>query len=321
MTTSSDAPRVDFESLNRSFYQENGPGEFIRMRLYALCIVGGSYERFKGILADGVDFAKCHIQLTPVEDDDPDGSLEQSDEAFRQHFLRIETHHLKHLAIETLLRMFLGHRGFPACPWHEISSLTNFREFKDAVRESIVEAEPDDLQSGVLDVLLGRSGDLTTATDSDLDASNNPSRLLRSFAADWLDEAKSYNATKHGLTAIPGAAHLQIGAEDGEMMDIGYGDSLEHLSYGRWEDDERACSVTTRWIRLEQAIGTIVIVVEMLKSLWSVARCRYGLSKTYQTFRLSGSAFSVENLRELETGSAIEMSRPGFVERRPPASS
>ena len=316
MTTDGQRIRAHFAPLNQSFYQKHGPGDFILMRLYSLCIVGGSYDRFKEILFDGVEFAKCEVRLTPAEDDDPDGLGEQSDEALRLHYVRIETHHLKHLAIETLLRMFLGHRRYPACPWYEISSCTDFRQFKDAVRESIVEAEPDALQSGVLDVLLGRSGDLTTATDSDLDASDNLSRFLRSFATDWLAEAKSYNATKHGLTAIPGAAHLRIGAEGGEMEDIGYGDSLTHLSYEEGEDNEWVPSVTTRWIRLEQAVATIFIVVDMLNSLWSVARCRYGLSETYKTFRLSGSAFSIENLREMETGSAIEMSRPIFPERR-----
>ena len=317
MTTPRDQIPAHFASLNRAFYQEDGPGDFILMRLYALCVVGGSYDRFKDILADGIDFAKCQVQLTQTEGDDPDELLERSDDAFRQHFLRIETHHLKHLAIETLLRMFLGHKGFSACPWYKISSLTKFWEFKDIVQRSIVETEADDLQSAVLDVLLGRSGHLTSATDSDLDVSDNLSRFLRSFAAEWLEEAKSYNATKHGLTAIPGAAHLRIGAEGEEIVDIGYGDSLQHLSYGEWEDNERIWSVTTRWIRLEHAVATIVIVVEMLKSLWSVARCRYGLSETYGTFRLPGSAFSMENLREMETGSAIEMSRPVFAERCP----
>ena len=311
MNSSSDDLPADFESLNRSFYRENGPGEFILMRLYALCVIGGSYDRFKDILADGVDFAKLQLGWSLVEDDDPDGLLEQADEAFRQHFLRIETHHLKHLAIETLLRMFLGHRGFPACPWYKMSSLTDFRKFKDAVRKSLVEADQEDLQSGVLDVVLGRSGDLTTATDTDLDASANLSRFLRSFADDWLNEAKSYNATKHGLTAIPGDAQLSIGVEGGEMVGIGYGDSLEHLSYGPWEENQRTWSVTTRWIRLEQVVGSTLIVGEMLKSLWSVARCRYGLSETYRTFRLSGSTFSIENLQEMDTGSAIEMSQTG----------
>ena len=317
MTTPRERIPAHFASLNRAFYQEHGPGDFILMRLYALCVVGGSSDRFEEILADGIDFAKCQLQLRPTEDADPDGLQEQSNEAFRQHFLRIETHHLKHLAIETLLRMFLGHRGFPACPWYEISSFTKFWQFKEAVRESIAEAEPDALQSGVLDVLLGRSGDLTAATESDLDASENLSRFLRSFASDWLDEAKSYNATKHGLTAIPGAAHVRIGADGGEMVDVGYGDSLQHLSYEKQEGGERVWSVTTRWIRLEQAVGTIVIVMEMLKSLWSVARCRYGLSETYGTFRLSGAAFSIEKLREIESGAAIEMSWEAFVEPRP----
>ena len=317
MTTPRERIPAHFASLNRAFYQEHGPSDFILMRLYALGVVGGSFDKFEEILADGIDFAKCQLQLRPSEDADPDEQQEQSNEAFRQHFLRIETHHLKHLAIETLLRMYLGHKGFPACPWYEISSMTDFRKFKKAVRRSIVEAEPDDLQSGVLDVLLGRSGNLTTATDSDLEISNNLAGFLRSFAAEWLDEAKSYNATKHGLTAVPGAAYMRIGTEGGEMVDVGYGDSLQHLSYGKWEDDERVWSVTTRWIRLEQAVGTIVIVMEMLTSLWSVARCRYGLSETYGTFRLSGSAFSIEKLREIESGSAIEMSREVFSERRP----
>ena len=38
-----------------------------------------------------------------------------------------------------------------------------------------------------------------------------------------------------------------------------------------------------------------------------------------QNIRLSGSAFSIENLYEMDTGSAIEMSRPAFVERRSPS--
>ena len=74
--------------------------------------------------------------------------------------------------------------------------------------------------------------------------------------------------------------------------------------------------MATRWILLEQAVGSIYIVGQILTSLWSIARCRYGLSGTYGTFRLSGSAFSIEDLREMDTGSAVERSRSVFVERR-----
>lgn len=316
MTPTNDDIRAHVEPLNRTFYQENGPGDFILMRLHALLVVGGEYGRFKEILAGGIDYAKCHVRLPPTEDD-PDGLLEQSDREFQQYFLRIEAHHLKHLAIETLLRLFLGHRGYPACPWYEISRCTIPSEFKKTIRTRIVEAEANDLQSGVLDVLLGRSGNLASATDSDLDVSDNLSRFLRAFASDWLEESKSYNATKHGLTAVPGGVYFGIGVQGEKMVDMGYGDSLQHLSHGKWRKDERVWSVTTRWIRLEQAVAAIVIVVEMLKSLWSVARCRYGLAETYGTFRLPGSAFSIENLREMEPGSALEMSRELFRERRP----
>lgn len=320
MTVPSSPQAPDFDSLNQMFYQEHGPGEFILMRLYNLGVVGGSFEKFKDILAGGIDYADCQVLPTITEDDDAEGTLKQSEEAFQQHFLRIETHHLKHLAIETLLRMFLGHKRYPLCPWLKMSSFTNFREFKKTVDADIVEAGRDVLQSEVLDVLLGRSGDLNSATDSDLDVSDNLARLLRVFSSGWLDEAKSYNATKHGLTAVPGAADVKVGVEGEEMMPVGFGDSLTHLTYGPWKDNERTWSVTTRWIHPEQAVATILLAAEMLMSLWSVARCRYGLSETYGTFRLSGSVFSIENLREMGTGSALEMSRTVFPQRRHPSS-
>ena len=316
MTPTSDDIRAHAGLLNRSFYQENGPGDFILMRLYALCVVGGCYDQFKDILAEGVDFAKCKVQLMPTEGNDPDGLHARSDEEFRQHFLRIESHHLKHLAIETLLRMFLGHRGFPACPWYEISSFTNFKKFKKAVRTSIVESEIDGLQSGVLDVLLGRSGDRTTSTADDLDISHNLSKFLQAFAADWLSEANSYNATKHGLTAIPGVAHLRTVAENEEIVDLGYAEFLTHLSYEINDDNTRVWSMTTRGISLEHAVASIMIVIEMLDSLWSVARCRYGLSETYRTFRSPESVLSIDNLRDVEIGPAFAASFEIFSEPR-----
>ena len=73
MTPTSDDIRAHVEPLNRSFYQENDPGDFLLVRLYALCVAGGSYDRFKEILFDGIDFANNQILLTPAEDDDPDG--------------------------------------------------------------------------------------------------------------------------------------------------------------------------------------------------------------------------------------------------------
>ena len=311
MTNGSNLPPPDFESLNRLFYQEIGPAEFICMRLYSLCVIGGAQEAFKNILSNGVEFAGVSITLRSVEESDV--SLEQSDDAFCEHFLRIEAHHLKHLAIETLLRMFLGHKGYPACPWYVISKETNFAQFKKAVSNKIVEAELDVLQSDVASVILGRSNAVADATDEDRDTSLNLACFLKSFATDWLAESKSYNATKHGLTAIPGAASLRIGPD---MIELGYGDSLSHLSYGEWNGDERVWSLKTRWIRMREAVGTIGIVTKMLASLWSVARARYCGSDNPRIFRLPSSAFSLDDLRDLESCSAREMSVPKFRETR-----
>lgn len=216
------------DSLNRTFYQQNGPADYLLMRLYNLAVVGGAQEAFKEILAQGVEYEELKVILKEVDDiSDEEGS--QSDDAFRNHFLRIEVHHLKHLAIETLLRLFLGHRGLPMCPWIEISGETNPGRFKRSVTDHLINGDPPELVSDVLEIMLG----LPRASNSDdhREIGNNLAELLRFFALEWLDEAKSYNATKHGLTAIPGDASFSVGPQGKEPTTLGHGDSLTHLTY------------------------------------------------------------------------------------------
>ncbi|MCY3631065.1 MAG: hypothetical protein OXH29_00135 [bacterium] len=303
-----------FQSLNSQFYREHGPGEYILLRLYSLCLVGGSYDTFKDAISKGIDFAT--LQMKPETVDDPDEETVKSEEALRDHFVRIEAHHLKHLAIETLIRLFMGHKNVPRCPWLEISKETDFRAFKNKVRKQIVEADEGQLQTEVAKVFLGYSGELSSATDEQLDVSQNLVQFLIAFAREWLEEAKSYNATKHGLTAVPGDAVFSIGSKEEEQTTLGYGDSLAHLSHKSWDGDEREWSLTTRWIRLEQAVGTIAIVHQMILPLWSIARARYcGVTK-YITSALSSSDFSVEKLREIEGCPMIEASMTVLAEYR-----
>ena len=196
-----DEVRPDFDSLNRLYYQEDGPAEFILMRLYSLCLIGGEYEAVKELLVKGAEYAGFPIRLEPAQESTPE--LERQDKAFHEHFLRIEAHHLKHLAIEALLRLFMGHRGLPACPWWEISRNSVPGDFKDDVERHIVEDWTDELQSHVAEVFLALPRDLDSLSEEDRDVSQNLATFLRVFAGDWLDESKSYNATKHGLTAVP----------------------------------------------------------------------------------------------------------------------
>ena len=161
-------------------------------------------------------------------------------------------------------------------------------------------AERETLQSDVAFAILGHSGDFTTASEEILNHSSNLARFLRLFASDWLAEAKSYNATKHGLTAIPGEANFSIGISPDEMIEIAYGDRLAHLSTKGWIDDRRDWAVTTRWIRKEQAVPSTYITIQMLRSLWSVARVRYGLSENSAPVELPPSDFTPEKLQEME---------------------
>ena len=266
MTVGEELIPPDFDDLNQQFYQEDGPGEYQVMRLHALCVIGGAYEPFKDILSEGVEFAGTTLSLVGSTDG-PDEPAIEADRAFQQHYVRIETHHLKHLAIETLLRLFLGHKDSPECPWFEISKEFMPGKFKEVVETNIANAEPETLQSSVAFVILGHSGDLTTASEEILNYGANIARFLRLFASDWLEEAKSYNATKHGLTAIPGEANLSVGVAPDRMVEIAYGDRLAHLSTNRWINGRRDWAVTTRWIRKEQAVPSIYLTIQMLRAL------------------------------------------------------
>ena len=316
MTVDEELIPPDFDDLNRQFYHEDGPGEFLLMRFHALCVIGGAYEPFKDILAEGVEFAGSTLSLDST--DDPDSTEVESDRAFQQHYLRIETHHLKHLAIETLVRLFLGHKESPECPWFEISKELNFRKFKEAVDTLIVNAGRETLQSDVAFVILGHSGDLTTASEEVLNYSSNLARFLRLFASDWLQEAKSYNATKHGLTAIPGEANLSIGVSPERMYEIAYGDRLAHLSTKGWIDGRRDWAVTTRWIRKEHAVPSIYLAIQMLRALWKVARVRYGISEDSGPLELLPPDFTPEKLREMEGSPTSELSMLVFAEFKNP---
>ena len=303
----------DYETLNRLYYHDNGPGEFLLMRFYTLCVVGGAYEEFKALLAEGVEFAGSTLILDGSTDD-PDSPEAKADRVFQQHYLRIEAHHLKHLAIETLLRLFLGHRDFPECPWFEMSRETDFRRFKKSVKNLIVNADPEALQSDVVFVLLGWPGDLSDAPEEVLDFCSNLTRFLRSFASDWLDESKSYNATKHGLTARPDSTEVLFYPTSGGVHELGSGDSLMHLSTPGWKNNKREWSLTTRWISKEQSLPSIHIAIQMIGALWQAARVRYGLSEATGPLELPSPGLSPEKLREMVCSPATDLSEPVFTE-------
>lgn len=304
------------DRLNRQFYRNCGPADYLFMRLSTLCVVGGATDAFRDILAEGVEFGGTNLRLSYPEQ--PDATVPPSDQSTddtkKDYFVRIESHHLKHLAIETLLRLFLGHINVPPCPWVEMSKVTY--DFKKQVETQIVNADPKDLQANIRQIMLGlpRSAKLLTEEQEGWDISDTLADVLRLFAADWLDEAKSYNATKHGLTAVPGAAEFSIGPQGEEPVNIASGDSLSHLVHSKWDRNTatRQWSSVTRWITINYAVTTVVLVRFMIQALWSVARAQYGLADSFKPL-IWPSSFSIEELRELKAGST-EISLTVFEE-------
>ena len=111
-------------------------------------------------------------------------------------------------------------------------------------------------------------------------------------------------------------AHLASQYEQ-DAIRLGEGDSLAHLAYQNEKDGSRTCSLTTRWIQTSEAAVTIALVQTMLKSLWSVARCRYGFTDKFTPFGLRPDTFSPDKLNAIADAPAQEFAVHLFTE--PPA--
>ena len=305
----------DFRHLNGQYYQEEGPDDYILGRLYALFAIGGSTDRFMDLLSPGVDFHGARISLQQAVGEDDEAAAREQNQRFVDHYVRIEVHSLKHLAIETLLRLFLGHRDLPPCPWQKITRVTSAKEFKRQVKSVIVDTDQEQLERDVGHVLFASDLAPDQYCDDDREAAKNLAGFIRRFASSWLDEAKSYNSTKHGSTAIPGDAILDMGPVGEEQIRLGEGDSLAHLTFKNENGTERHWSLTTRWIRPSEAIETIILVQHMLTPLWSIARYRYGFGEQAVKFAPPPDVFSPESLGSNEIGALAEVSLPLFIER------
>lgn len=303
--------------LNRQYYsQEEGPGDYILTRLYSLALIGSKYREFMQLVAEGLDLFRFQVMGTEPRNlpDDTTREVEERDTRTRDHFVRVEAHHLKHLAIETLLRLYLAHRREVECPWYEISRHTNFGKFKRLVEVQIVDGDNELLKADAAFVFMSQDIRSVPTEDRAHDVAVNLVRFLVRFARAWLDESKSYNATKHGLTAIPDAAVFRVLSAEGSLVPPSEDHSLKHLCYGGWKDGLREWSIATRWIRLHEAIETIVVSHIMMDALWSVARHRQGLTTKVRPFDLHPTQYSTDILEQSDRTGIHELVVPWFVE-------
>ena len=147
-----------FAELNRQYYyQEEGPSDYIITRLHALALIGGKYNEFIQLVAEGLDFSGFQTKARePMYlKNETTKDIKERNIRGRDHFVRIEAHHLKHLAIETLLRLYLAHRHGFQCPWYEISRHTHFGKFKKLVRSQIIHGDRELLKTSAALVFMG----------------------------------------------------------------------------------------------------------------------------------------------------------------------
>lgn len=145
----------------------------------------------------------------------------------------------------------------------------------------------------------------------------NTASFLRSFAKTWLDDAHLYNAAKHGLTVVPGRSSLAVGEASGPLRSFGRGTGIEFLEHGPWQDDVRQWSLRTVWSSADRTLIEVEIACMLIRSLWTVARRRFGVDGGSLTVVLP-SVLPRELPRDTELGSATRMSWGVLQERRDP---
>ena len=193
----------------------------------------------------------------------------------RERFVILEAEVLLHHVSETLLRLYLVHSTESVCPWLDISRERNFAVFKKEVGRLRERLQDEPERRRIAKTFIGtehREKLPIEVEQEDWDAaSKNIADYLDFFAGHFLDSAP-YNAAKHGLALLAGAAGVQLGAgEDSVPFLSRSGPALEYLSVEKDEasGDPRWVHVT-KWIILGRAIAMIHMGCNLLEGVWGV---------------------------------------------------
>lgn len=203
----------------------------------------------------------------------------ESDPASVAHYGTIESLSIVHLAAEAFLRMYLAHSEHDPCPPLRLAALTSFRVFKGKCTD--LRENPPSLEQ-VRAVFRGTSIGPDGLSPSEWDDDGETLLFLLSRAASIvLDDAASYNATKHGLAARPAESGLQIGKQPDQpdkWLFTLESHSVRYLVRGAgnpatgvaWED-------RTTFVSAGHNALVASILADQIDSLHSVARARlYG---------------------------------------------
>ena len=245
---------TNYASLNDEFYARQ-PWVYFLQRLSHLLLVATGDDGHRERLARGITFGRVTAAFSKPADSDMVPTAEQT-------FTAIESQVLLHHVAETLMRLVHAHAEPDPCPWLRMSRMTRFSDFKDWVRQTIVEQPHDGLDELCRTVFV--------LDDALAENVHTVARWLRVFAAEFLNSA-SYNAAKHGM-AIGGAAQRwSVTVADTPLVDHD-GASLEWLERKEDENGRRRWVKVARLMSWEATSAVIFTGTNLIQGLWENAR-------------------------------------------------
>lgn len=280
VTDGSDDMTEIFESLNQEFYSTE-PHAYFGQRLNTLLVAAADVESLNlNLRGEGQATSSVFFRVA-----DDERVATQLSPAEQEGYITAESQVLLHHAAEALLRLYLAHEDQPPCPWVEVSSLTDFSEFKDLIRSRFVDfAGSRQAEPQVARVFFGQSQhrpDIGCTEDEWKAAVENVAGFLRHFAGVLLDDASLYNAAKHGFAVNPTRSFIRIAAEGSNVAGFGHeGPSMQFLERTRYNrEGTRDWNLTTAWVRVRATLCFTDIALRLMANLWTVARAVYVASE------------------------------------------
>lgn len=256
--------------VNEQFYASR-PADYLRRRMVHLLISTTSDEKIADIVANGLTLGEVVLQPEQQETPYDDGHRQSTDR-----FVAIEAEVLLHHTAETVLRMVFAHRGWPKCPWIELSKLRVPRHFRDEVDALLALRDPA-LRELVLEVFYAEIDPAAFAVPPRsvewTDSLESVGRVLRDFGRVVNGRADLYNTVKHGLGVHSGEHSITMTDDaSGKTFLSHAGPGLSFVNYDKAKDRWQESTV---WIDVQGAVQRIDLGCRLLDQLWKVGQALY----------------------------------------------
>lgn len=302
------------ERLNDRFYKSS-PHRYFELRLLSLLALDGM-----PLSEDDADLPESDlgdIALGAPLEFDP--SLLSRGE--RETFVASEAEVLLQHVSEVLVRYFLGHLGWPPCPWLEIAALSNFGAFKKA-SASLAEADASSLEQLVNRLLFDGAA---LAEDEQQGQTRVVVQTLQAAAHRLVEDAPLYNAVKHGFTVLAGRSALRFHStpepdqteddrrarEEIEAFLADEGLTLETLEWSN-ESGNRSWATKTRYVDPDYAVATAWLTTRVLGNVANTMKARYAASAggAYVAWYMLDESFTPTALFERSKGKGTHFRVP-----------